>query len=905
MMKANGWSRRNFLKTVGASVPTLQLLLQSGASLARGNKASGKFDSSKFTPIDLSAHFTASSTDFGVHDVARSFGGDSAKDALLRTPTGNQRFRGIPFCLGSDSIEDKCWLAMTNKESSWAVQEAQIPIQRKGRFICLASFCDWDANENPKPGDDGAERVGQQLAEAVILYDDGTEAKSLIRRRFEVNAPSVQWGHLSFNSLSHSQDAPRNLSESLRSGSDWGQLQAAVQDNTYGQDVSPGVVFAGSVGTLWISVIANPQPERLIRALRLRSSAEDLLFICAVTLFHGKENPLRTERMCLYRITLPEPYSGNSDKWDIDIDLGVVTRRYAFGEFNPDRWLRAPDAGLGRRAAPADGTHYLYAELAASSDATLSLADDQSGTRYEFNLAEAADGKEVQARLGGARVQLLERDKVWLHCRVLDSGTHQPTPVRIAFRSKDRPYIAPYGHRTEINDAWFEDYGGDVKLMDSSFAYVSGDFKIELPVGEVYVEMTKGFEYTPVRKKLNIESGQRDLNLELSRFANLRAKGWVTADSHVHFLSPSTAILEGEAEGLNLINLLAAQWSDLFTNVADLHQGAITSRSGETLVQVGTENRQHILGHLGLLGAPVFPMSAAGPEESYIGDPLWNSLADWADACRHQGGLVVAPHFPNPNGEIAADIALGKIDAVEIVQATPTFNSLQILDWYRYLNCGYRLPAVGGTDKMGAYMPVGANRTYAYLNGEEFNFGNWAKAVRGGNTFSTTGPLLFFQADGRPPGSEIVMRSGIGTIEVRAEVKSFIPIHRLEIIVNGRVIVSREDRAGTRELSLADNVKVEGPAWLAARCASGLGPTTSWDLAIAAHTSPVYVHVAGKELFSASSAAYMLTLIEGAQMWVANLATRSDAGRFEKIRETFIQARNRLHQQMHDHGIPH
>src|SRR2546428_13072072 len=99
------------------------------------------------------------------------------------------------------------------------------------------------------------------------------------------------------------------------------------------------------------------------------------------------------------------------------------------------------------------------------------------------------------------------------------------------------------------------------------------------------------------------------------------SRGGVTADTHVHFLSPSTAVLEGQAEGLNIVNLLAAQWGELFTNVGDLGQQPLMSRDGETVVWVGTENRQHILGHVALLGAPVYPMSAGGPRESYLGDP--------------------------------------------------------------------------------------------------------------------------------------------------------------------------------------------------------------------------------------------------------------------------------------------
>ena len=185
----------------------------------------------------------------------------------------------------------------------------------------------------------------------------------------------------------------------------------------------------------------------------------------------------------------------------------------------------------------------------------------------------------------------------------------------------------------------------------------------------------------------------------------------------MHFISPQTAWLQGQAEGLNLINLLASQWGDLYTNVGDISGGLSGVSRDDTLIWVGTENRQHLLGHMSLLGVqgePVFPMTTGGPAESYIGDPTWTTLAAWADEARRKEGVVVIPHFPNPYCEVAADIIQGKIDAVEINMGD---FRMQIGEWYRYLNCGYRVAAVGGTDKMSAGMPVGAIRTYARLDG--------------------------------------------------------------------------------------------------------------------------------------------------------------------------------------------
>jgi hypothetical protein len=902
-------SRRDFLLTVGTTAPTLSLMASEASAMPGiASPQEAEDTGGKFTPIDLGGYFNSSPRDFGPREQALLLGGDSAKDSLIRVAGGKRDMQGIPFKLGAKDLDSKSWIVLSTKPAPSMASRVEIPLQQKAHYLCMASFTDWDENEFPKPGEDVFQKVGQHLADVTLVYEDGGTRALPIRRRYESNAVLVAFGHRSFAAMSAGKIHSVKLTAPLRMATEWGTTQTSIGGN-FGGGAGEGIV--------WICALENPEPDKTLRAVRLEAVTEDTLIVCGLTLYHRPAYPLRFEARVIYRITLPEAPPVDVARWRVDVDLGWIGRTYTLPDFNPEAWLSSPAPGIGEKDTPSPDSRYLYVEVIANIAATLTLRDSKTGKRYAFDLAKVVPGSELAAQEGGGSIEIVEHDRRWLHCRVLDPDSKQPTPVRLAFRSKEGRYIPPYGHRSEINDAQFQDYGADIKLMDTSFAYVDGTFQIELPPGEFYLEMTKGFEHQAVRQKIEIKPGQRELTLEIPRFANLRSKGWVTADTHTHFLSPSTALLEAQAEGLNLINLLAAQWGDFFTNVGDLSQGPLVTPDRESMVWVGSENRQHLLGHMGLEGTqkPVFPFSADSAGEAYLGDPLWSSMAEWADRARAAGGMSVAVHFPFPTGEITADIVLGKIDAVEIwprddqqkahPKAMEEFDCLRYLDWYHYLNCGYRLPAVAGTDKMGAYMPAGTNRVYVHLGQEEFNYPNYAKAVKAGNTFATTGPLLMFQADGRPPGAELMLGAGGGTIEVTADAQCFVAIHRLEVIYNGKVVASREEKGGSRNMRLTEKIKVAGSGWLAARCASRLGPTTTWPFKIAAHTSPVYVRVPGKDLFSPEAATYFLKLIEGAQMYVDTLATRPDAETYAKIRKVYTDARSELHRLMHLHGVSH
>ena len=194
------------------------------------------------------------------------------------------------------------------------------------------------------------------------------------------------------------------------------------------------------------------------------------------------------------------------------------------------------------------------------------------------------------------------------------------------------------------------------------------------------------------------------------------------------------------------------------------------------------------------------------------------------------------PHFPYPDGEIYADVVLGKVDAVEIRNFTPSMQSSCVQEWYRLLNCGYRVAAVGGTDKMGAGMPLGGVRTYAEIGNDQLSLESWARAVRAGRTFTTSGPFIGLSVDGAGLGDVVHLPRGGGTLDVEAWADSAQPIHELDVVVNGEVVSRHVEPTGTLGIVHRCKLHVQNSSWIAVRCVSSFKTYHSWPVNIAAHT---------------------------------------------------------------------
>jgi hypothetical protein len=487
-----------------------------------------------------------------------------------------------------------------------------------------------------------------------------------------------------------------------------------------------------------------------------------------------------------------------------------------------------------------------------------------------------------------------------VHVRINDAATGQPTPVRISLG--DEP---PLGRTWNFATASGVEVGGHLFLGENFFFYIDGTCEAELESGELTVEVSKGPEYTPLRTVLRLAPGQISLRLAIERWTNLRVQGWYSGDTQVLCMDPFAALLEGAAEDLAVVNILAHE------RVSSLHRPDtwvpnILSFSGQSpalerpghLVAVNTLNTHPILGAVTLLNChrPIYPLKLGDGER--LG--RW-SFADLCDQChRKKTGLAVwsdtqtlciGYEFPRKRlqSELLADLILGKVDAFEINY----LNLRRLTDWYRLLSAGLRVPLVGGSGKDSNIVLMGCVRTYARLTeGQEFNYCKWIEAIRAGRTFVTNGPLLNLSVAGEGPGS-VLQVAADQRLALHAEAASAAPFDRLELLVNGDVVASATPAVGGLSASVDAEWVVEGSAWIAARC---YGPRKLADgQRVFAQSSPAYLEVAGRPFRPAAS---VIKSLAGHLKKVADWAreeARCDNERYrENLVSVFTSARERL-----------
>lgn len=654
----------------------------------------------------------------------------------------------------------------------------------------------------------------------------------------------------------------------------------------------------------WLYAAENPFPEKDLISITF-TPKDGTVFIFGITGGSVSTNPIRWDASKRFKLRLPDGVELNEfgDYDDLDIDLGRIVTTFPLRDYDNENW----EKGYNNKP-PKMSTKEVLVEYYAHPQAKMYIGQNNPTGIQLSSLADEPCDTE-----GFSLVKTI-KPNIPVKIRIYDDKTDLPVSAKLHIHSTDGEYLAPMNRHRFPNPHWFEDCSVDFTNDGHNATYVDGSTIVLLPEGEVYLEVSKGFEIKPVKVRRTICKDTETIDIRLEHVLNWREKGWVSADTHVHFLTPNSALLEGSGEGVNVVNLLASQWGELFTNVGDF-DGATTlssqeaGSSGEYLVRVGTENRQHILGHISLLGYEgdmILPLTTGGTDESRLGDPLENSLQDWARQCRKQNGLAILPHFPNPRAEGAAALVMELIDGVEMTSWGAIFagiNPYSLSDWYRYLNCGFIVPAVGGTGKMCAETPVGGVRTYALIKDKPFTYENWKEVVRSGLTFATYGPLLDFHINGHDMGSTVQFGDDGGTVEIDWKVSSVtIPATKAELVFNGELLELKELDPEKMDHSGSWSVKVKESGWFALRVR---GKHPDRKEIIAAHSSAVSVRAGNKPIFNKLDAMTILDQIEGATAYVKNLGSKADETKYRQLMENLTAAHRKLHNYMHQNGVFH
>lgn len=500
-----------------------------------------------------------------------------------------------------------------------------------------------------------------------------------------------------------------------------------------------------------------------------------------------------------------------------------------------------------------------------------------------------------------------------------DQNSGAPIHARVHVRDQQGEYWPPQGHRKTIAEGWREDIGGDVIVGGKTFAYVPPDFVLPLPVGSYVMEIKRGLEYLPKTIEFEVSEGKLPaLEIELERWIHMAEQGWYSGDTHTHFLDPQTAMAEARGEDLNVINVLASSGGNLITSVHHFTGAPSVFSDDENIVYIAEETRHDYLGHTVLLNLKefVFPFGWGMPHTGVHGGYDYPTMAHQADKAHANGALVAWSHLPHPHAELPIDAALGKVDAVEAMvfgdpmakhpvrihlgELTP--ENLSPIDlWYSLLNTGHDMPGLGSTDKMWNSQVSGSVRTYVAVDGK-FSYQSWVDGIEAGRTFFTSGPMLQFSLDGHQVGDNIAIKHP-KRFSFTTRVDSHLPVDRIEIVVNGEVVATKENRGGKGSFEFKGKLKIDGSAWVAARAySSHLFPTqahlTGSGSPLFAHTSPVYISVDGQPRTSTKSAAYLLKICDQTIAWAKTQANYHNETQRQEVVALYESGCGKFEQQL-------
>ena len=552
------------------------------------------------------------------------------------------------------------------------------------------------------------------------------------------------------------------------------------------------------------------------------------------------------------------------------------------------------DEGVGLRAdigsaRPAISGHTVTIDVVVDSavDADLSLS---------------VAGREVRVGPRGAAIETIDLDGTDPIFTIVlgDEKLSVEGAIRPSAAAELRlssPRCARWSVTDSTGGAWFPE-GVLAKWDVHHRPFFHGhDVTVAVPAESLHVVCARGLEFDRTELDVDPTAGETlVVECDPPRLVDPAAEGWYGGDLHVHMnysgdliCTPGDAARMQLGEGLHLANLVVGNLStSLVYDREMLEQTAGTDlpwSTGDAVARMGVEYRNDLLGHVHALGL------SAPPTRYYAGHENSDHPEDWppnkvaCDELRALDATIGYAHpalepFPEDGStgrffhvsrsvearELVADAALGVVDSVDLV--SPTNDEGAVFLYHRLLSCGLRLAATAGTDVFLSFShgpgvasnPPGWGRVYAHLGDRGLSVEAFKEAIRGGRTVVTNGPWLDFEVNGRVPGAVLDLALG-ERLDVRAGVRGPGAEHLALVGPDGTMA------EGDATFELRFETTVEGPTWIAA-VARGTSHPNTLDESVLAHTSPVYIDVAGRRVARAADARWCLEFLDSLERLV-------------------------------------
>lgn len=362
----------------------------------------------------------------------------------------------------------------------------------------------------------------------------------------------------------------------------------------------------------------------------------------------------------------------------------------------------------------------------------------------------------------------------------------------------------------------------------------TGSFRVQVPPGEYDVVVTRGIEYTHLKRPVKVEPGKTAaVKGTLRRVVS--TPGWVSADFHNH----STQSGDNTCGTDDRIINLAAEHIEFAptTEHNRLYDWRPHIEKLKLTAELNTVSGLELTGSGPHLNS--FPFEPV-PHTQDRGAPVWNrdprlnaiTLRDWQKPEPDRWIQINHPdmveNFIDRDGDGRADggyLHLGQmIDAIETengvgmnhgqhILATAPFDIARNATtrqeevrycrefiWLQLLNRGHRMWGIAVADAHSVYgNGVGGWRVYLPSSSDqpaEIDWREMSRAAKAGRMILTTGPFLQVQAgDGTMAGGTTRAAGGVD-LKVRVQCTDWIDVDRVQVLVNGR---QREDLNFTRK----------------------------------------------------------------------------------------------------------